>query len=59
MRVIEKFAGRLAVPFLLALMLGVTGTPRSAFAQPPAPQGQATPAAARGGEVNLVLPDLS
>jgi K(+)-stimulated pyrophosphate-energized sodium pump len=56
MRVIEKFAGRLAVPFLLALVLGVTATPRSAFAQVP---GQAAPAAARGGEVNLVLPDLS
>ena len=56
MRVIEKFAGRLAVPFLLALVLGMTATPRSAFAQAP---GQAVPAAARGGEVNLVLPDLS
>ena len=44
MRVIEKFAGRLAVPFLLALVLGATLTGRTAFAQP-APQGQATPAA--------------
>jgi len=60
MSVIEKLAGRLAVPFLLVLVMGVTfAAPRSAFAQQPAPDAQAGPAAGRGGEVNLVLPDLS
>jgi K(+)-stimulated pyrophosphate-energized sodium pump len=59
MSVIEKFAGRLAVPCLLVLVMGaMCVAPRSAFAQQPAPLGQ-TASAARGGEVNLVLPDLS
>jgi K(+)-stimulated pyrophosphate-energized sodium pump len=56
MSVIEKFASRVAVPFLLVLVLGATAG--SAFAQQTQPPRQEA-SAARGGEVNLVLPDLS
>ncbi len=60
MSVIEKFAGRLAVPFLLVLVLASTlVAPRPAFAMQPAPEDRAAAASARGGEASLVLPDLS
>src|SRR5579862_7277657 len=58
MSVIERFAGRLAVPVLLALVLAsVVAAPRQALAAPQAPQAQSE--ARSGGEASLVLPDLS
>src|SRR5690349_478407 len=59
MSVIEKLASRVAVPFLLVVVLLLGATAGRAVAQQVAPAGQAAAAAASGGEVNLVLPDLS
>ncbi len=57
MSVIEKLAGRLAVPLLLVLVLGsIVAAPQPAFAMQ---QEQAGGAVSRGGEASLVLPDLS
>src|SRR6476619_6880429 len=51
--------GRLAAPILLAVVVGsILAAPRPALAMQPPTEAQAAPAA-RGGEVNLVLPDLS
>jgi K(+)-stimulated pyrophosphate-energized sodium pump len=57
--IVQTVLGRLAAPILLAVVVGsILAAPRAAFALQPATEAQAAPAA-RGGEVNLVLPDLS
>src|SRR6266446_5462611 len=56
---VRTVVGRLAVPILLAVVVGsILAVPRAAVAMQPPTEAQAAPAA-RGGEVNLVLPDLS
>ncbi|MEO8255976.1 MAG: sodium-translocating pyrophosphatase [Acidobacteriota bacterium] len=55
---VPTILGRLAAPFLIALVVGASlAAPRPALAMQPPTETQT--AAARGGEVNLVLPDLS
>jgi K(+)-stimulated pyrophosphate-energized sodium pump len=56
---VQTVLGRLAAPILLAVVVGsMLAAPRAALAMQPPTEAQAAPAA-RGGEVNLVLPDLA
>ena len=59
MSVIERLAGRLAVPFLLVARSGVDRRGAAAGVRDAAGGAGAGGAAARGGEASLVLPDLS
>src|SRR5215831_6456502 len=59
MSAVQKMAGRLAIPVILVFACSVLARPQNAFAQ--AVQEPATQAnqAVQGGEVNLIVPDLS